>query len=185
VLSQLLFHRIVNEAITLPIYTIDDVFYHPIFHFNEFLIGNLAGLFFIKSKNFNTSKNYLPQIAVLFVVFLAVLKFQIGINFHNGFLALVFVPIIYLLSSSNDVVTRYISKKPFVFLGEVSYSIYILQVPVWLFLSDYRLEKYFGLSKELDITSSFSVRLFILILFSSLCYLYFEKPLRKKIKNYF
>jgi len=184
-LSQLLFHGIIYDVITIPYYSVDDLFYHPILHFNEFLIGNLAGLYFVKRKDSSSDKNYLPQIAVLFLGFLALLKFQIGINFHNGFLAVVFVPIIFLLSGSNDIVSRFISKKPFVFLGEVSYSIYILQVPIWLLLTDYRMEKYFGVNKELDVTASFLIRLFILIVFSSLCYLYFEKPLRKKIKNYF
>lgn len=184
-LSQLMFHGIVYEIVTIPFYTIEDVFYHPIMHFNEFLIGNLAGLYFIKRSDSANNKNYLPQIVLLFLVFIALLKFQIGLNFHNGFLAVVFVPMIFLLSGSNDVITRLTSKKPFVFLGEISYSIYILQVPVWLFFTDYRMEKYFGLNKELDVTASFLIRLFFLIVVSALCYLYFEKPLRKKIKNYF
>lgn len=184
-LSQLLFHGIINGMITIPYYTIEDAFYHPILHINEFLIGNLAGLYFIKKRDAIQKKNFLPLILVLFLGSLALLKFKIGLNFHNGFLAVVFVPIIYLLSRSNDIITKLISKKPFVFLGEISYSIYILQVPVWLFLSDYRMEKYFGFSKTSDVSASFFMRLFILIIFSSLCYLYFEKPLRKKIKNYF
>ena len=185
ILSQIVFHGIVHDAIVIPFYSVNDILYHPIMHFNEFLIGNLAGLYFIKRNEFSKKKNYLPQIVVLLLIFLALLKFQIGLNFHNGLLAVVFVPLIFLLSSSNDVITRFVSKKPFVFLGEISYSIYILQVPIWLFLTDYRMEKYFGFNRELDVTVSFLVRLLILIVFSSLCYLYFEKPLRKKIKNYF
>lgn len=184
-ISQLLFHGIVYEVIVFPFYTINDAFYHPILHFNEFLIGNLAGFYFIKSNDNRRMKNYLPHLVMLFLVFLAFLKFKIGLNLHNGILAVVFVPFIFLLSNSNDVVSRIISKKPFVFLGEVSYSIYILQVPIWLFLTDYRMEKYFGLDKDSDVTTSFLIKLFVLIVFSSLCYLYFEKPLRKKIKNYF
>ena len=185
ILSQLLFHGFIYDVISIPYYDIYDVNYHPVFHLNEFLIGNLAGLYFIKRNNIGLNKNYLTPIVILFFVFLALLKFKFGINFHNGFLAIVFVPIIYLMSCSNDIITRLFSKKPFIFLGEVSYSIYILQVPIWLFLTDYRMEKYFGLYKDIDVSASFFVRLLVLILCSSLCYLYFEKPLRKKIKTYF
>lgn len=184
ILSQLLFHAVIYEVLILPIYSVSDIFYHPIMHFNEFLIGNLAGLYFIKRNNLN-NKNYLLQIVSLFLILLVFLKFKTGINFHNGLLAIVFAPIIFLLSSSNDIISRFMSKKSLVFLGEISYSIYILQVPIWVLVTDYRMEKYFGFSKELDVTASFFVRLFILIVFSALCYLWLEKPLRKKIKNYF
>ena len=182
--SQLLFHGIVYEVITIPFYSIKDVFFHPILHFNEFLIGNLAGLYFVKRSSSSHKKNYLAHILVLFLVFAALLKFKTGLNFHNGLLAVIFVPLIFLLSCSNDIISKLISKKPFVFLGEISYSIYILQVPIWLFLTNYRMKKYFGVNEEFNPTLSFMIRLFILIVLSSLCYLYFEKPMRKKIKNY-
>lgn len=184
-LSQILFHAILYGNISIPFYDVQDLFYHPIMHFNEFLIGNLAGIYFLKKSCISNNKNYLPLIISLIIVLLLFLRFKLGVNYHNGFLAIIFVPIIFLLSSSNDLISKFISKKPFVFLGEISYSIYILQVPIWMFLTDYRMNRYFGLNKELDITIVFFVRLIILILFSSLCYLYFEKPLRQKIKNYF
>ncbi|WP_178988987.1 acyltransferase family protein [Winogradskyella schleiferi] len=184
-ISQLLYHAIIYNRFSVPIYTVNDIFYHPIMHFNEFLIGNLTGLYFLKKNVVQYNKNYLPHLVLLFLFLLVLLKFKIGLNFHNGLLAIVFVPIIYLLSCSKDMISKIISKKPFVFLGEISYSIYILQVPIWLFLTDYRLKKYFGLNEDLEITLAFMVRLFILIVFSSFCYLYIEKPLRKKIKFYF
>lgn len=106
-----------------------------------------------------------------------------GFKFHNGFLAILFVPLILYLSLSKDIITKAISSNKFIFLGEISFSIYILQNPVWTIFSDRRMEKYFGLHREFDFTSSFIIRLFILILLSSLIYVYFERPLRDKIKN--
>lgn len=181
--SQIFYHLIINEKIQFFCYSIKDIKYYPLMHFNEFLVGNLAGLFFIKKLK-NKTKNYIFFIISTLIVLLFLLKNKIGLNYHNGILSVIFIPLIILLSLSNDKLTRLISKKFFVFLGEISFGIYILQVPVWLIFSDYRMNKYFGLDKETNFTESFLIRTIILIIFSSLSYLFFEKPIRNKIKNY-
>ena len=66
-------------------------------------------------------------------------------------------------------------QKPLEFLGEISYSIYILQVPVYTF----------GISvlKRLGITNSISVffiLMVVLIIVSMLSYLWIEKPFRRE-----
>lgn len=181
-ISQVVFHLIVNGNIKLLNYVFKDIYYHPLMHFNAFLIGNLAGLFFIKKLN-KHKKNYLPFILILLLLLIFLLKFPIGLSFHNGLLAIIFVPLILLISLSDDRVTKIFTKKIFVFLGEISFGIYILQVPVWIFFSDYRMRKYFGLNEESDFTISFLVRLLILIIMSTLSYFYFEKPIRIQMKK--
>lgn len=182
-ISQIIFHLIVYKTLKISNYTTRDMFYFPLMHFNEFLIGNLTGLFFLKKLK-NHQKNYLPIILVIILSLIFLLRFPIGLNFHNGLFALIFVPLILLISSSNDKITTMFSKRMFVFLGEISFGIYILQVPIWVIFSDYKMEKYFELNKELDFTSSFIIRLLILIVTSTLSYLYLEKPIRNLIKNY-
>jgi peptidoglycan/LPS O-acetylase OafA/YrhL len=183
-LSQMLFHCIAQTGtLTIPFYSVKDLYYLPLLHLNEFLIGNLAGLFFmahLKDRN----KNYLVPILLVFVVLLLALKFPLGLNFHNGLLALLFIPMIFLISLSTDAVTRTFNRPFLVFLGEISYGIYILQAPVWIIFSDSRMLKYFKLDKETDLTLSFFIRLLILIVFASLSYLYFEKPLRNTINQW-
>lgn len=181
-ISQTVFYLITHNNLKIPYYEIKDIFYNPFMHLNEFLIGNLAGLLFI-TKLKNKQKNYLPFIILLIFSLIFLLKFPIGLDFHNGFLAIIFVPLILLISLSNDKITKIFSNNKFVFLGEISFGLYILQVPVWMIFSDYRMEKYFSLNKESDFTSSFIIRLFILLILSSLSYIYFEKPLRNKIKK--
>ncbi|MCJ1809540.1 acyltransferase [Flavobacterium oreochromis] len=181
-ISQIIFHLIVYKVLEVPNYSNRDLYYHPLMHFNEFLIGNLAGLFFI-NKLKNNQKNYFLSIAFFIVILILLLRFPIGFNFHNGLLAVIFVPLILLISLSNDLITKIFSKKIFIFLGEISFGIYILQAPVWVIFSDYRMFKYLGLNKEFDFTISFLIRLLILIIVSSLSYLYFEKPIRNLIKK--
>lgn len=182
IISQILYYLMTNKIVNLSYYSIRDIRYFPLLHFNEFLIGNLAGLYFIK-KFKNKTNNFTIPILGTFILLIALLKFPTGLNYHNGFLSIVFAPMIILISLSNDKFTKLISKNIFIFLGEISFGIYILQVPVWLFFSDYRMDKYFGLNKENDFTESFMIRTIILITLSAFSYLYFEKPIRIKIKK--
>ena len=181
-ISQIIFHLLATEIFYIPNYSSLDIHYNPLAHFNEFLIGNLTGLFFIRNIK-NTTRNNLFLIIILMFLLIFLLRFPLGFDFHNGLLALIFAPFILLISSTNDKITAIFSHKIFIFLGEISFGIYILQLPVWKFFSDFRMWRYFGLDPELNFTSSFFIRLFILILVSSLSYLYFEKPLRNLIKK--
>ena len=181
-ISQIIFHLIVYQILKIPYFSIRDMNYNPILHLNEFLVGNLAGIYFIKKVKDN-KKNYLPFIFATLLVLILFLKFPFGLNFQNGFLAIVFIPLILLISLSNDKVTNLFTKKIFVFLGEISFGIYILHIPVWIVFSDYRMEKYLGLNKESDFTTSFLIRLLILFVISCVSYVYIEKPLRNIIKK--
>lgn len=183
-ISQFLFYLIVEtDLITIPIYSSKDLHYNPLMHFNEFLIGNLAGLYFIYELK-EKRKNYSLYILFTLLILLLLLKFPFGLNYHNGLLSIIFVPFILFLSLSTDKLTKLFSKNIFVFLGEISFGMYILQKPIWDILSDYRMNKYFRIDKELDFSISFFIRLLVLIAISSISYLYFEKPLRNKIKNF-
>ncbi len=181
--SQLFFHLIIYGILKIEIYSIPDLHFNPIMHFNQFLIGNLSGLFFVKKLQ-NHKNNYLLPILVTSLILILLLQFPTGLNYHDGLLAIIFIPLILLICSSNDKLTTFFSKRVFIFLGEISFGIYMYQGIIWKLFSDYRMKKYLDLDKEIDFTNSFLVRLFILIMLSSLSYLYFEKPLQNKIKNF-
>ncbi|GAA4236005.1 acyltransferase [Postechiella marina] len=181
-ISQCVFHFfIAQKEFTYLLYSSKDIMYHPLFHLNGFVIGNLAGLYFVKRSE--RTKNYDFYIIGLVLLVLLALKFPIGLNFHNGLLAVFFIPIIVLLSLNTGYLTKLFNYKVFIFLGEISYGLYILQFIVWQYISDYRLEKYFGLNKAEDFLFCFFLRLFILIAISVISYIYIEKPARKKIKK--
>jgi peptidoglycan/LPS O-acetylase OafA/YrhL len=116
------------------------------------------------------------------------LKYQLGLSYHNGLLGIIFAPLIFLIAKSKGSISTFFSNRLFVFLGEISYGIYIYQVPIWVIssfiLTDYRMDKYLGIVKnQSDNTSVFLIKLFILILISSISYMYIERPLREKIKK--
>lgn len=153
----------------------DLTFYFPVMHLSEFLIGNLAGLFFLKGIKV---RNYDLPIIILIVFVSVLLKMKIGINYHNGMLAFVFIPIIILISANNGFITRISNHKTLVFFGEISYGIYILQKPVYTWV--YSIMKYFHIDNTIVI---FYTALSVLIIFSAISYNFFETPLRKIINK--
>ena len=178
ILSQIVYQVLLNKNAEI-IYISSILRYNPIMHINEFLVGNIAGYYFI--KNWTTEKYNLDWVLFLVFCFLIVaLKFPLGLNFHNGLLAVFFIPIILLIALNNGFITKLFNKKIFTFLGEISFGIYILQYPVYSIISSYSINKYCHIQ---DVTTVFYIRLIILIVICSLSYIYIEKPIQTKIKN--
>lgn len=176
VLSQIVYHYFFDYKIDNDYLLLNG---NPIMHLNEFLIGNLAGLYFIKYlKDKKTNADFF--IIMLFGLVVLALKYPIGLHFHNGLLAVFFIPLIVLLSINNGYITTLFNKKAFVFLGEISYGIYILQHPIYSLISAYSINKYFSISDE---TVVFLIRLIILITVAAFSYIYVEKPLCNKMKT--
>jgi peptidoglycan/LPS O-acetylase OafA/YrhL len=181
--SQILLHWMFFTPYPVDyIFTARDVLYFPLMHCNEFLIGNLAGLFFASIPK-ETRKNFDLLIVLTIIIIVLILKFPFGLIYHNGLLAWLFVTLILLLSFNNGWLTKVFRQKPLIFLGEISFGLYILQFPIWSIISNQRLEKYFGLTQNKDFTLSFFVRLACLLLLSALSYVYFETPLRQRVKK--
>lgn len=179
ILSQVLFQALFSFYRADELGSMKDILmYSPLMHLNEFLIGNLAGYLFIKKLQDKKSNYDLVILLTIGLIFLA-LKFPLNLNFHNGLLAVLFIPLILLISLNNGFITTLFQKKPFVFLGEISFGIYILQFPIYSLFSAYSVNKYLHVN---DPTIVFFLRLIILIIVSSLAYVYIEKPLQDKIR---
>jgi len=159
-----------------------DLSYFPLLHLNEFLVGNLAGIYFVNNLCGN-KRNYDLAILVVATLIILTLKFPTFFSYHNGMLAVLFIPLILLLSLNTGLVTTLFKNKIFVFLGEISFAVYLLQFPVWIWVSDYRLKKYFHIDQSENFTLAFLMRFAILILFSCISYIFFEVPVRNKIKK--
>lgn len=149
--------------------------YFPLWHVNEFIIGNLAGLFFVKYRK---EKNHDIAVILLFTGILLSLIF-IPLNFHNGLMAVLFVPLIYLISCNNGLLTKMFSLKPFEFLGEISYAVYIVHILV-LYVLRSVLWDYFQVYES---NTVFWIYMVILIFTSAIFYRFIEKPARDYLKK--
>lgn len=145
-------------------------YYSSLLHFNQFLIGMLGAQLF-KST---IQKSYSLLTIICLLVILSYMCFDLGISAHNGLLAPVFVLLIGSIAISNP---SYLKVKPLVFLGEISYGIYILQRPV----HNYFNLIYLKFSK--NETAGFILYVFVLIAVSAFFYYTVEKPCQRWINN--
>ena len=181
ILSQIF----INAALVSPFYKGEltnsyfFLFYFPLLHVNQFLVGNLAGLYVMFLYK-GAGRNYDFVILSILLVFVALIKADLYITYHNGLLAVLFVPLIVLITLNTGYITRLFSRKAFIFLGEISFSIYILQYPVYLFCI--RIFESAGIQSKALIFYSYLV---FLIIVSALCYRFIEVPARNKIKEAF
>ena len=177
--SQLFFHWALrgNFSLGSDKYTENFLFYFPLMHLNQFILGNIAGLFFINHLK-NRAKNYDWMVALISIAIIGALTFRPDINYHNGLLAVLFVPFIIFTAMNTGWISRISTHKIAVYLGEISYGIYILQIPVYLF-TKYFLGK-MGITGDLKI---FIGGIAMLLIFSALSYHFIETPLREKIKK--
>ncbi|MBN9481976.1 MAG: hypothetical protein BGO70_15500 [Bacteroidetes bacterium 43-93] len=147
------------------------IYYHPLWHINEFLFGMMGCHWFQVLKQ----RHQWLFPFLLFALMVVTVMYAPPV-FHNGLMA----PLVLLFIISVAVKQpRILGWKPLVFLGEISYGIYILQFPVyayWEKLSD----KLFG---DLNTNAFFYSYLIVLIVVSAICYSVIEQPLRRKINE--
>ncbi len=151
----------------------DLIYFHPLMHLNEFLLGNLAGLFYLKGLKV---RNYDAALLLLLSLIPILLLTPMSILYHNGMLAFLFIPIILLLSANKGWLSKLLKQKTLIYLGEISYAIYILQYPIYSWVN--------GIFNHWDIHNStliFYTSVSVLLAASALSYRFVEQPL----KNYF
>jgi peptidoglycan/LPS O-acetylase OafA/YrhL len=177
-ISQIISTYLVHSDFNNDTWRNHDLMYcSPFLHLNEFLIGNLAGMIFIKHL-IGKKRNYDLIILFLFLILVILLKYPFGLDYHNGLLALIFIPIILFISINKGILTKLANRNFFIFLGEISYGIYILQYPIFTWSSG--VLQYFHVENT---WICFYIPLVILIFASGFSYIVFEKPLRRIIKN--
>ncbi|MCK9612951.1 MAG: acyltransferase [Bacteroidales bacterium] len=158
---------------------IDDLIaFFPVWHLNAFIFGMFAGALVIKIKKSNKNFSYFPIIIaftglILFLAFLAYNKIP-DLRIHNGLLSPVFFMILTGLALDKSFISKILGSKSFVFLGDISYGIYILQYPVYLVFSKICGCDTFNMPQ-------FFIYLAVLVGTCSITYILIEKKLRKKI----
>ncbi|MGC4130493.1 MAG: acyltransferase [Bergeyella sp.] len=151
--------------------------HNPFFHLNSFLVGIAGGLFYT-SKGKYMQKNYDLLIVFIFALICSLIFIFRDYFLHNGFMAIPFVMLILFLSMNTGFITKIFSSPTAIYLGEISFAVYLLQSPV------YQLVRKILSVLNIDIPYLvFFTGLAVLLVLSHLTYKYFETPLRVKIKN--
>ncbi|MDY3521217.1 acyltransferase [Riemerella anatipestifer] len=155
------------------------LFYNPLFHLNQFCIGLLFGKYFINNYQ-KVKNNYDIAIIVVFTVTCIMVYCFRDLLVHNGLIAVNFAVLIFFISANEGKITRLFRKKIFVYLGEISFAIYLLQKPVFDVT-----EKAFRVLHIVNPYLIFFSSLFVLIVCSHYTYQWVEIPCKEKIKRYF
>lgn len=175
---------VISQIVHLLLYSINDekispiLFYNPIFHLNQFLVGIVAGYWFVMhpNKNSRVPAIFWLAVAVVLVYIVSNNKSLSFVSFHNGLLGPIFAILIVSIACKN---IKFLKNKGLVYLGEISYGVYILQKPLHYII-------YEQLNKKMlhwNDTGLFYSYLLFLILFSAFSFEIIEKPLRKKINS--
>ncbi len=165
------------------------IYYNPLMHLNAFILGIVVGAAFKhKNKLIIALQPYSTFGVVITSLILAVLvTYQKGISswlgfeiaFTNGQLAPLFLLFIIFLSLNTGAISKVFSNKWLMLLGEASFSMYILQRPIYGIY-----QRILQGRIELSETAHFYLYLLLLIVISIASYKLFETPARKWIRSF-
>lgn len=144
----------------------------PIHRLPEFIIGVSSGIYFSNGKRFPNRINLI--LLVLSFMVIATLSPMMNSGFMNT--NLITVPataiMIFALASLN-VRSNGIAALP-IYLGKISYSFYLMQIPLIMFI-----EKYHYLFDEMNLLSSWVGMFFVNIIMACISYHFVEEPFMK------
>ena len=112
------------------------VSYNPLFRLPEFVMGVAAGRVFLlarRNKARDTRCAWLAMASTVALVSLLGAGMPIPAPLvHNGILDPLFIALVYGLATGTGALAAALSSRPLIILGEASYSVYILQSPVFV-----------------------------------------------------
>ena len=155
------------------------LYLNPLLLISIFMLGVLAGRYFIENKIVafkNSAFNLLAFVMAAAAAMLVKYYAPNGWGFlRGGILAPVYFVLILAVTSFRNQESKLLSNSVFIFLGDISYGMYILQYPVYVFYTRYITTITTGLNL-LGYCAA-------LICFCSLTHILIEKPLRIAITN--
>lgn len=156
----------------------DMISYSPIAHLNEFLMGNLAGMIFLKMPS-RCFRNYGWALLLLAGIMVYLIPMQHMVWYSRPILILLFSGFIFGLSlNSRGILFNILTNKWLVTGGDISYGIYIFQFPVYLGV--YWVNHFTGIFHYI---SQFYLTFIVLIICSAIGFYKIEIPGMHKIKS--
>ncbi|RFM27389.1 acyltransferase family protein [Deminuibacter soli] len=166
---------------------ISTVYGHPLFKYTIFLAGNVCGIIYIRYLQARSFNQYLVA-AVLLASLASILYFLHHIPgdsplIASGMLTPLYFIFVVSLCKLEGLLLRLLSARPFIFLGEISYGVYIFQLPVWFFVTHFTGVPI--LHHAFAHISGFTGYACILILFATVVYYLYEMPAKNAILKWY
>jgi peptidoglycan/LPS O-acetylase OafA/YrhL len=167
------------------------VSYNALLRLPEFIIGVAAGrLFLLEQSRCAQVKRCARLASAATLSILAIVGLNVAIPeelLHNGILDPFFAALIYGLAGGGGLIAAILSARPLVVLGEASYSVYILQSPVFMWFKTFVSLVAFGSlgvgNKALSTAPVFLLGYGIVLLGASVLIFYLvEVPARRRVR---
>ena len=134
--------------------------YFPLMHIASFLLGMVLSY---KLKNISTKKYFSFLIIFYFAFLMLFIQYNKVILYSSTVISVSFIPLITFLFLDKGFFSNFMGNKIFVYLGSLSYSMYILHVPIYHI---YR--KYFHEIDSVYHFFIFFIIIFVISIFSKL-----------------
>lgn len=141
-------------------------------HIASFLLGMVLSY---KLKNISTKKYFSFLIIFYFAALMLFIQYNKVILYSSTVISVSFIPLITFLFLDKGFFSNFMGNKIFVYLGSLSYSMYILHMPIYHI---YR--KYFH---EIDNTSHFLIFFVIVFVISIFSKLFIENMFYKYLSE--
>jgi peptidoglycan/LPS O-acetylase OafA/YrhL len=171
-----------NANITTSNDAIRAIKFNPVYHLPEFILGIAAGRIFVRvdrARLWAWSGWMLWISGSIILITLMLMRGQDYLFVHNGVLAPVFAMFIAALAAGRSWLAALLSTRQAVLLGEASYALYILHVPLLIWwrrgIDSYQAQIPAGIATTMYVA--------IAIFVSILVFRYFEQPVRKRVRR--
>jgi peptidoglycan/LPS O-acetylase OafA/YrhL len=158
-------------------------YYFPVVRIFEFFVGIVMGLVFLETKVLLSkfSKWIFSLTEFTSVFLLIVLIFNATNLSQNIRYSLIYIPclslVIFVFAFQKGLISVFLTKKTFIYLGEISFSFYMIHNLVLSYI-------FFLWQPNITSTLTILFCLIISLILSMLLFKFFEEPLRKKIRRY-
>jgi len=179
VITSILFY-LTKQSLPPIAKQIDSSLYrNPIFLISTFLFGMLSGKLYVENKITFFRNRWNSRISIILsVLAIFIVKYYMALGIlESGILSPLYFVLVMAITSFKKSETTVFNSRFFIFLGDISFGVYILQVPVKVYYSYY-------ITK---IDSTYAMLFYVLteIMIASITYYIIEIPLKKMILNYY
>lgn len=152
----------------------------PLTRLTEFILGVICGLLFIRCNKIQWSVRLFSVLELLSILLLLTAAYFF-VNVHPTLrYGVVFLPfitfLIYVFAHQRGIVSKWLSHKTFVYLGEISFSFYMIHPVVLHYLNEVRTLDSYYIAKAVAALS-------LSVIYSAIAYKYYEIPMRNRIKE--
>jgi len=155
--------------------------YFPLFNLPQFILGiSLASIFIARPKLASVAYDIMLAVGIAAVAAIIAFKARVPLLGNTAILSLPFALIVFGAAGATGRLSKCLSMPALVLLGEASYALYILHVPIWMWW--HRLNHVY-LHYRASVVVDFALYASVILLSVFVVYVYIERPARRWLRN--